>query len=133
MSVDQNPSERRALEMIATGTPAMFHADGKDRHCSLCAAHIGVAREALRWKPLPSEGGVPIEDGTTYHVDDTGEAVKRALSVLGEIRSTIDALGTNLGRCQNDNERLLLCTLASQSVFALRLLNGIPMQFEIAT
>jgi hypothetical protein len=61
MSSDLTPSQRRALEMIANGSPAMFHADGKDRHCSLCAAHIGVARDALHWAPLPSEGGVAAE------------------------------------------------------------------------
>lgn len=54
-----SPAQRRSLEMIANGTPAMFHAGGRDRRCSLCAAHIGVAREALGWAHLPSEGGVP--------------------------------------------------------------------------
>lgn len=59
---DTPPTERRALELIAVGSPAMFHDEaGIERRCSLCAAHIGVARDALRWKHLPSEGGVPID------------------------------------------------------------------------
>jgi hypothetical protein len=60
MTDDQNPTERRALEMIANGTPALFFSGNVERSCSLCAAHIGVARQALGWQPLPSEGGVPL-------------------------------------------------------------------------
>lgn len=51
-----------ALSVIANGSPAMFlDQNSVERRCSLCAAHIGVAREALRWQPLPSEGGVPLQ------------------------------------------------------------------------
>jgi hypothetical protein len=53
------PGQRRSLEMIANGTPAMFHVSGVYRSCSLCAAHIEVARESLGWASLPEMGGVP--------------------------------------------------------------------------
>lgn len=47
--------------MIANGTPAMFMSGAAERSCSLCAAHIEVARQALGWAPLPEMGGVPRE------------------------------------------------------------------------
>lgn len=62
MTDDQNPTERRALEMIANGTPAVFFSGNAERSCSLCAAHISVARQALGWQPLPNEGGLPLTE-----------------------------------------------------------------------
>jgi len=52
------PSQRRSLEQIAAGTPAMFLSGGTYRSCSLCAAHIEVARDSLGWAALPEMGGV---------------------------------------------------------------------------
>jgi hypothetical protein len=53
------PTQRRSLEQIAAGTPAMFLSHGVYRSCSLCAAHIEVARVALDWAALPEMAGVP--------------------------------------------------------------------------
>lgn len=51
--------QRRALEQIGAGTPALFMIHGVYRTCSLCAAHIETAREALDWKSVPEMAGVP--------------------------------------------------------------------------
>ncbi len=85
MSDEITPSQRRALEMIGNGTPAMFHDGGRERHCSLCAAHIGVARDALQWAPLPSEGGVA---GELRHLqweplDDLGNNISNGVDCCG--------------------------------------------------
>lgn len=50
---------RKPLETIANGTPAMFMSGNAERSCSLCAAHIETAREALQWAPIPEMSGVP--------------------------------------------------------------------------
>lgn len=44
----------KALTDIASGSPAL-HRNGTAEHsCSLCAAHIAVARDALAWQPWPA-------------------------------------------------------------------------------
>ncbi len=53
------PAQHRALKTIANGSPAMFLIHGVYRSCSLCAAHIEVARESLGWASLPEMAGVP--------------------------------------------------------------------------
>jgi hypothetical protein len=114
---DQRPvSHCRGLQMIANGTPAMFHAGGKDRSCSLCAAHISLAREALGWEPIPSEGGRSnvdrsasavldviaererqrmVEGWTTRHDDEHGDgslATVAACYALGQNQSFHDTI-----------------------------------------
>jgi hypothetical protein len=49
----------QALRTIANGSPAMFLINGVYRSCSLCAAHIEVARESLGWASVPEMAGVP--------------------------------------------------------------------------
>jgi hypothetical protein len=56
---EPTPPQRRALQTIANGTPGMFLVHGVYRSCSLCAAHIEVARESLGWASLPEMAGVP--------------------------------------------------------------------------
>jgi hypothetical protein len=53
------PEQRRALETIANGSPALFLIHGVYRSCSLCAAHIEVARVSLGWASIPEMAGVP--------------------------------------------------------------------------